>query len=97
MSGYGFTSAGTIYDDEDRLTGYARANGSLNQSWNLTTVGDWTSVTTNGTSQSRTEAIGTCMSLWTPWPWITWILWVLRNFVVRVLTLITFLINRIGS
>jgi hypothetical protein len=55
MSGYGFTSAGTIYDDEDRLTGYARANGSLNQSWNLTTVGDWTSITINGTAQTRTH------------------------------------------
>jgi RHS repeat-associated protein len=55
MSGYGFTNSGTTYDDEDRLTGNVRANGSLNQSWNLTTVGDWTSVTTNGTSQSRTH------------------------------------------
>jgi RHS repeat-associated protein len=55
MSGYGFTNAGTTYDDEDRLTGYARANGSLNQSWNLTTVGDCTSVTTNGTAQTRTH------------------------------------------
>ena len=33
MSGYGFTSAGTAYDYEDRLTGYQRASGSLNQSW----------------------------------------------------------------
>jgi RHS repeat-associated protein len=55
MSGYGFTSAGTSYDDEDRLTGYARASGTLTQSWNLTNVGDWTSVTTNGTAQKRTH------------------------------------------
>ncbi len=45
MSGYGFTSAGTAYDDEDRLTGYQRAatSGSalLAQSWALTSVGDW--------------------------------------------------------
>ncbi|MFN7876837.1 MAG: hypothetical protein ACK5PB_16060 [Pirellula sp.] len=55
MSGYGFTSAGTTYDDEDRLTGFARTNGTFNQSWNLTKVGDWTSVTTNGTAQNRTH------------------------------------------
>ena len=55
MSGYGFTSAGTTYDDEDRLTGFARTSGTFNQSWNLTKVGDWTSVTTNGTAQSRTH------------------------------------------
>jgi len=55
MSGYGFTNAGTTYDDEDRLTGYQRTNGALNQSWNLTSVGDWNSVTTNGTAQSRTH------------------------------------------
>ena len=59
MSGYGFTSAGTTYDNEDRLTGFSRAATSgpalLSQSWNLTSVGDWTSVTTNGTAQNRTH------------------------------------------
>jgi RHS repeat-associated protein len=55
MSGYGFTSAGTTYDHEDRLTGFARASGSFNQSWSLTSVGDWNSVTTNGTAQTRTN------------------------------------------
>ncbi|MEQ1830917.1 MAG: RHS repeat-associated core domain-containing protein [Pirellula sp.] len=55
MSGYGFTQAGTAYDDEDRLTGYARANSNLTQSWSLTSVGDWSSITTNGTSQTRTH------------------------------------------
>ena len=55
MSGYGFTSAGTSYDDEERLTGYARTSGTFTQSWNLTKVGDWTSVTTNGTAQNRTH------------------------------------------
>jgi RHS repeat-associated protein len=55
MRGYGFTSAGTSYDDEDRLTGYARTSGTFTQSWNLTKVGDWTSVTTNGTAQNRTH------------------------------------------
>ncbi len=54
MSGYGFTSVGTTYDNEDRLTGFARASGTFTQSWNLTAVGDWTSVTTNGTPQART-------------------------------------------
>jgi hypothetical protein len=55
MSGYGFTTAGTTYDNEDRLTGFALASGSFTQSWNLTSVGDWTSVTTNGTAQTRTH------------------------------------------
>ena len=59
MSGYGFTSAGTSYDFEDRLTGYQRAatSGSavLAQSWSLTSVGDWSSVTTNGTAVTRTH------------------------------------------
>jgi len=59
MSGYGFTASGTTYDFEDRLTGYQRAatSGSalLSQSWSLTTVGDWSSVTTNGTVQTRTH------------------------------------------
>lgn len=59
MSGYGFTAAGTTYDFEDRLTGYQRSAASgpalLSQSWSLTPVGDWTSVTTNGTAQARTH------------------------------------------
>jgi RHS repeat-associated protein len=55
MSGYGFTSAGTAYDDEDRLTGYQRASTTFNQSWSLTSVGDWSSVTTNGTAVTRTH------------------------------------------
>ena len=59
MSGYGFTTAGTTYDFEDRLTGYQRTATSgpaqLAQTWSLTNVGDWSSVTTNGTSQARTH------------------------------------------
>jgi hypothetical protein len=55
MSGYGFTSAGISYDDEDRFTGYARVSGTFTQSWSLTKVGDWNSVTTNGTAQNRTH------------------------------------------
>ena len=59
MSNYGFTAAGTTYDFEDRLTGFQRAATSgpslLSQSWSLSTVGDWNSVTTNGTAQTRTH------------------------------------------
>ena len=59
MSPYSFTQAGTTYDAEDWLTGFARAATSgtpqLSQSWNLFAVGDWNSVTTNGTAQSRTH------------------------------------------
>jgi RHS repeat-associated protein len=59
MSNYGFTLAGSVYDNEDRLTGFQRAatSGSalLSQSWNLTSVGDLASVTTNGTAQTRTH------------------------------------------
>jgi YD repeat-containing protein len=46
---------GTTYDFEDRVTGYARASGTFTQSWNLTPVGDWNSITTNGTAQTRTH------------------------------------------
>jgi hypothetical protein len=42
VSGYGFTSAGTTYDNEDRLTGFSRVATSgpalLSQSWNITTL-----------------------------------------------------------
>jgi hypothetical protein len=59
MSPYSFTQTGTTYDAEDRRTGFARAATSgtpqLSQSWNLSAVGDWNSVTTNGTAQSRTH------------------------------------------
>ncbi len=59
MADWGFTSGGTTYDHEDRLTGYARAGTSspsqLSQSWSLTSVGDWTSTTINGTAHTRTH------------------------------------------
>ena len=55
MSGYGFASSGTTYDFEDRLTAHARTSSTFSQSWSLTSVGDWSSVTTNGTAQSRTH------------------------------------------
>ena len=53
MSGYGFDNTG--YDSEDRLTAWNRDDNSLAQSWNLSPVGDWSSITENGTVQSRTH------------------------------------------
>ncbi len=55
MSGYGFTTGTTGYDTEDRLVTWNRADNTLNKSWNLSLVGDWTSVTENTTTQSRTH------------------------------------------
>ena len=52
MSNYGFTIPTNGYDNKDRLVSYNRTSG-LSQSWNLSTVGDWNSVTTNGAAQSR--------------------------------------------
>ena len=53
MSGYGFDSTG--YDDEDRLTAWNRDDNNLDQSWNLSPVGDWNSITENGAVQSRSH------------------------------------------
>ena len=53
MSGYGFNNTG--YDDEDRLVSWNRADNALSKSWNLSLVGDWDSVTENGTQQDRTH------------------------------------------
>ncbi len=55
VNGFGFNAADTTYDFEDRLTQWKRANGTENQSWNLTSVGDWQSFTRNGTSTARTH------------------------------------------
>ena len=46
------------YDAEDRLTSYQRDAGassvaSLNQNWQLSTVGDWQSTTINGLTETR--------------------------------------------
>ena len=54
MSNYGFSIPTSGYDNEDRLVSYNRTSG-LSQSWGLSLVGDWNSVTTNGTSQTRTH------------------------------------------
>ena len=53
MSGYGFNSTG--YDNEDRLVSWNRTDNTLSKSWNLSLVGDWDSVTENGTQQDRTH------------------------------------------
>jgi len=42
------------YDNEDRLTGFARNNGDT-QSWNLSLVGDWNTFTKNGNAETRTH------------------------------------------
>jgi len=42
------------YDDENRLTSFARQNGQT-QSWNLSLVGDWSSFNDNGTLETRTH------------------------------------------
>ena len=54
MSNYGFTVPTNGYDSEDRLVGFNRTSG-LTQSWNLSAVGDWNSVTTNGSTETRTH------------------------------------------
>jgi RHS repeat-associated protein len=53
MSGYGFSAA---YDFEDRLTSWNRADSTLNQSWNLSPVGNWNSITENASTQNRTHS-----------------------------------------
>ena len=53
MSGYGFDN--TAYDTEDRLTGWNRDDSNLDQSWNLSPVGDWNSISENGDVQTRTH------------------------------------------
>ncbi len=55
MSNYGFTVPTNGYDDEDRLVGWERADSNLDQSWNLSLVGDWDSFTENSTTQNRTH------------------------------------------
>jgi RHS repeat-associated protein len=55
MSGYSFTVPTTGYDDEDRLVDFDGAADQVDQSWNLSLVGDWDSVTTDSTTQNRTH------------------------------------------
>ncbi|MFT3764628.1 MAG: RHS repeat-associated core domain-containing protein [Minicystis sp.] len=42
------------YDAEDRLTSFTRANGDA-QRWDLSLAGDWSQVTRNGVTESRTH------------------------------------------
>jgi RHS repeat-associated protein len=58
LSGYGFSTGATGYDDENRVTAWSRSDNNQNQTWNLSLVGDWNSVNQTGTSplsQSRTH------------------------------------------
>ncbi|MCA9139319.1 MAG: hypothetical protein KDB00_21240, partial [Planctomycetales bacterium] len=53
MSGYGFDVGTSGYDDEDRLVNWQRDDTNLDQSWDLSLVGDWDSVTENASTQYR--------------------------------------------
>ncbi len=56
LAGFGFGTglgAATVYDDEDRLTAWNRADGILDRSWDLSLVGDWNSVTQNTVTETR--------------------------------------------
>ena len=50
MANFGFNS--TTYDNEDRLTVWQRTDGNKDQSWELSTAGDWDSFTEEGSQQS---------------------------------------------
>ena len=50
MANYGFDS--TTYDNEDRLTAWSRVDDNKDQSWELSTAGDWDSFTEEGTRKS---------------------------------------------
>ena len=53
MSGYGLTAD---YDADDRLVTWDRADAALDQSWNLSPVGNWNSFTENASTQVRTHS-----------------------------------------
>lgn len=55
MSGYGFSVGSSGYDDEDRLVNWQRSDTNLDQSWNLSAVGNWNSITENSSTQNRTH------------------------------------------
>ncbi len=55
MSDYGFTVGSSGYDDEDRLVNWERDDTNLDQSWSLSLVGDWNSITENLSTQNRTH------------------------------------------
>ena len=53
MSGYGFDVGTSGYDDEDRLVNWERDDSNLDQSWSLSLVGDWNSITENSSTETR--------------------------------------------
>jgi RHS repeat-associated protein len=53
MSGYGFSVPTNGYDDQNRLTAWNRTDGTKNQSWALSAVGDWNTFTDAGTAVNR--------------------------------------------
>ncbi len=55
MSGYGFAVPTGGYDDQNRLTAWNRTNGTKNQAWALSSVGDWNSFIDAGVTQARTH------------------------------------------
>ncbi len=55
MSGYGFAVPTGGYDDQNRLTAWNRTNGTKNQAWALSPVGDWNSFVDAGVTQARTH------------------------------------------
>ncbi len=57
MIGYGFAVPTGGYDDQNRLTAWNRTNGTKNQSWALSAVGDWNTFTDAGVAQTRTHGL----------------------------------------
>jgi RHS repeat-associated protein len=56
MSGFGFSTGATGYDDEDRLQTWNRTNGTMNQAWTLSAVGNWNNFTSAGSTWNRTHS-----------------------------------------
>ena len=55
MSNFGFGVGGSGYDDENRLVNWNRSDGNLDQSWNLSPVGDWNQKTENAINTNYTH------------------------------------------
>ena len=55
MSDFGYAVGPGGYDDEDRLVNWDRDDGNLDQSWNLSAVGDWDAYTENASTETRTH------------------------------------------
>ena len=53
MSGFGWSTGVNGYDKEDRLVNWDRTDGNLSHDWNLSDVGDWNSLITNGVAEAR--------------------------------------------